>query len=410
MANDILIEEPAVWRAPTNQEIAMQMRKRISLFLLSFTLAAANAALAYPEYRVTIVGPANSYAYDINKAGVVVGAYPVAFNVYHAFLNRGSGMVDLGTLGGASSQAVAINDKGEVLGNWTPLTGPSRGFIYYHGKLRDLKPIPGRATGFTDINNAGYITAVGTIPNSSQGSHAFLRAPNGTFRDIGNLPSDNPLTTAQRLNNCNQITGASGPLTFPDQPLRAYIWSKGVIRDLGDLGADPNGGLAINDRGQITGYASVPTGFRNQTAFLYSNGRMIDIDGRPATEDRFSAGTGINNLGHIVGTSNHLSGFIYRGRRMESLNALIDPKLGWNIASPQAINDAGQIAANAVRKGVQYAVRLDLIRPHLETTPAPAPEDEAGSTGQSLSPEQAAAEAKAEAEAAAKEVAKPLGQ
>jgi probable HAF family extracellular repeat protein len=396
--------------SPFNQEIAVQMRKRIFLFLLSFTLAAANAALAHPEYRVTIVGPANSYAYDINKAGVVVGAYPVAFNVYHAFLNRGTGMVDLGTLGGASSQARAINDKGEVLGNWVTGAGQSRGFIYYHGKLRDLRPIPGRSTGFTDINNAGYITAVGTIPGSSLGSRSFLRAPDGSFRDIGNLPADNPLTYAQRLNNRNQITGASGPLTFPDQPLRAFVWSKGVLRDLGDLGGEPNGGLAINDRGQITGYAFVPNGFRNQTAFLYSNGRLIDIDGRPPTAERFSAGTGINNLGHIVGTSNHLSGFIYRGKRMESLNALIDPKLGWNISSPQAINDAGQIAANAVRNGVQYAVRLDLIRPHLETAPALDTDGENGPIAQSLSPEQEAADARAEAEAESHEVVQPVRQ
>jgi probable HAF family extracellular repeat protein len=386
--------------------MVMQMHKRISLFLLSFTLAAANAALAHPEYRVTVVGPANSYAYDINKAGVVVGSYAVAFNVYHAFLNRGCGLVDLGTLGGGSSQAAAINDKGVVLGNWTTAAGQNRGFIYYHGKPRDIGTIPGRGTGFTDINNAGYITAVGTVPNSSQGSHSFLRAPNGTFRDIGHLPSENPLTYAQRLNNRNQITGASGPLTFPDQPLRAFIWSKGVIRDLGDLGTEPNSGLAINDRGQITGYATVLTGFRNQTAFLYSNGRLVDIDGRPATEARFSAGTGINNLGHIVGTSNHLSGFIYRGKRMQSLNALVDPKLGWNITSPQAINDAGQIAANAVRNGVQYAVRLDLIRPHLEAAPALEADEQAELAAQAASPEDAAAEAEAQTH----EVVKPVGQ
>jgi probable HAF family extracellular repeat protein len=317
----------------------MHLRKRISLFLLSFTLAAANAALAYPEYRVTIVGPANSYAYDINNAGVVVGAYPVAFNVYHAFLNRGTGMVDLGTLGGASSKAAAINDKGEVLGNWVTGAGQSRGFIYYHGKMRDLRPIPGRGTGFTDINNAGYITAVGTIPNSSLGSRSFLRALDGSFRVIGNLPADNPLTYAQRLNNRNQITGASGPLTFPDQPLQAFVWSKGVIRDLGTLGGDPNGGLAINDRGQITGYAHVSTGFRDQVAFIYKHGRLIDIDRRPATSDRFSQGDSINNYGHVVGFSNHLSGFIYRGKRVESLNALIDPKGGWDIRFPRAIND-----------------------------------------------------------------------
>jgi uncharacterized membrane protein len=296
-----------------------------------------------------------------------------------------------------------------VLGNWTTRAGQSRGFIYYHGKTRDISPIPGRNTSFTDINNAGYITAVGTLGNSWLSSRSFLRAPNGTVRDIGNLPTSEapPLTTAQRLNNLNQITGASGPQSVPDQPLRAYFWSKGAMRDLGDLGSNPNVGQSINDRGQITGYMSMPDGFYNQTAFLYSHGRLIDIDGRPASEERYSQGNGINNLGHIVGTSSHLSGFIYRGKRMESLNALIDPKPGWDITSPQAINDAGQIAATAVRNGVQYAVRLDLIRPSLEAAPALEANEEAELTAaQSVS----AADAAAEAEAQAHEAVRPLQQ
>ncbi len=144
---------------------------------------------------------------------------------------------------------------------------------------------------------------------------------------------------------------------FPDQPLRATTWAKGEIRDLGDFGWIPNGGEAINDRGQITGYMSVPTGFRNRVAFIYTHGRLDDIDGRPATtEDRSSAGSGINNYGHVVGASNQLSGFIYRGKRMQSLNALIDPASGWDIRDPRAINDTGQIAAAAYRKGVAGAL------------------------------------------------------
>lgn len=388
----------------------MQARTGIALFLLSLSLAVAKAGWAYPEYRVTVVANANSWATDINSCGVVVGYYPYSRSATHGFLNRGKGLVDLGTLGGTSSNAVAINDKGEVLGNWTTTAGQNRGFIYYRGKQRDIGVIPGRLTGYSDINNAGYITASGTKADSSLGQRSFLRSPDGSFKDIGNLPSDNPLTTPRALNNRNQITGESGPLTFPDQPLRAYIWTKGVIRDLGDLGGDPNGGMAINDRGQITGYAAVPTGFRDQTAFLYSHGRLVDIDGRPATEERFSIGTGINNHGHIVGTSNHLSGFIYRGRRMESLNSLIDPKLGWDIRFPEAINDAGQIAATAYRKGKSYAVRLDLIRPSAVTVPELGLDEESGASAEPMSPAEAAAAAKAEAEALALEVVRPVQQ
>jgi hypothetical protein len=181
------------------------------------------------------------------------------------------------------------------------------------------------------------------------------------------------------------------------------------LRDIGDLGWTPIGGEAINERGQVTGYASVPEGFRDRVAVIYYRGRLVDIDGRPTTETRFSGGTGINNRGHVVGFSDHLSGFIYRGKKVQSLNALINPALGWDIRYPKAINDAGQIAADGYRGGVRYAVRLDLIKPHASAV-SPAEADEEASVEPPVSAEAAAARVKEEAEAAAREVAKPVGQ
>jgi len=388
----------------------MWMRNSFTLALLMLSLTAVNAAGAYPEYRVTVVGPANSAATDINNAGVVVGTYRLGPTTIHGFLNRGKGLVDLGTLGGISSYAVAINDRGAVLGNWIATGGQQRGFIYYRGKQSDIGVIYGHSTKYTDINNAGYSTAIGSIPTPPNSTRSFLRAPDGKFTDIGILPFDNPVTHAYALNNRNQITGESGPWMSPEQPLRAFIWTKGVMRDLGDLGFDINAGLDINDRGQVTGFASLPYGYHVQHAFLYSHGRMIDIDARPVMDIGISAGTGINGCGHVVGTSDHLSGFVYRGRRMQSLNALIDPELGWDIRSPQAINDAGQIAATAMRKGLQYAVRLDLIRPSVEATPELAPDEDLSATAKSMSTAQGQSQAKEDADAQARELAQPVRQ
>lgn len=390
----------------------MQARRVFSLSLLSFSLAIANAAWAHPEYRVTIVAPAGSYASSINNKGAVVGSYPFSAASTHGFLNRGAGLVDLGTRRGTASDAVAINNKGQILGHWTTSGGQQRGYIYHRGAVRDIGAISGRQTFYSDINDHGYITAYALRSDWTDSLESFLRAPNGSLRNIGALPTteaDFTLTYAYALNNSNRIAGSSGPLTFPDQPLEAVDWYKGAMRKLGDFGWAPNGALAINDCGKITGYASVPMGFfRDRIAFVYSNGRMIDIDGRPATVERNSTGTGINNHGHVVGASDHLSGFIYRGKRMQSLNKLVDPALRWDITSPQAINDSGQIAATAYRNGVQYAVRLDLIRPHLARVPELPAVDEA------LVPQQkglsAEAEAKADAQAETREMVKPVQQ
>ena len=175
------------------------------------------------------------------------------------------------------------------------------------------------------------------------------------------------------------------------------------MRDLGGLDSSPNAALAVNDCGQATGYASLKQAYRTRVAVLFVHGRVVDIDGRPHTVDHYSEGAAINNHGHVVGASDHLSGFVYRGKRMQSLNSLIDPKLGWDITSPSGINDVGQIAATAYRKGVPYAVRLDLIRPQVLRLPEPEATGEEGSVA-------AAALDKAGAEAQAPDVVRAVSQ
>lgn len=389
----------------------MRAHLGFSLSLMATAFALANTAWAHPEYRVTIVAPADSDAVDINNAGVVVGNFPYSGST-RAFLNRGNGMVKLGALRGVTSSAVAINNHGKVLGQWANAAGQARGFVYHRATQRDIGMLPGYATRFTDINDHGYISAIGLKLDWSEGTRSFLRAPNGTYRNIGTLPFETPLTDAYALNNSNTITGASGPLMFPEQPVRAIIWSKGIMRDIGGFGYEPNAGMGINHVGQVTGYASVAGPLHDRVAILYDKGRLIDIDRRPAGESRFSEGAGINNHGHIVGYADHLGGFVYRGKQMQSLNALIDPKLLWDIRFPRAINDRGQIAATGYRNRVQYAVRLDLIRPHLLRAPELVEDDRLAvqTTPAKENPAEAEAEAKAETAAQAREVVQVIAQ
>lgn len=360
----------------------MKARTTISgvpLFLLSLGMSAAAAAAPYAEYRVTIVGPAGSQPTGMNQAGAVVGFTETGPNTYRSFVNYGSGPRDLGLSGGSSNVAVAINDRGAVLGNWITSAGERRGYVYYRGSFRPLAGVGGRPTSYVDINNAGYILAT-TLPDSEPGApnpRGYLRAPNGTYRDLGTLPYPNPTTQVEALNNRNQVTGESGRFVLPEIPLHAFVWSRGVMRQLGSFGNTPNYGLDINDRGQVAGSTATPT-FRESLATIWTHGRPTIIDPRPpGPGNRFSTADAINNHGHVAGNSDFLGPYVYRGRRMEGLNALINPRSGWNITFVRAINDAGQIAARGIRGGVQYTVRLDLIRPHGLGTPHIEADDEA---------------------------------
>lgn len=348
------------------------------LTLLSLTVSAAAAAAPYAEYRVTVVGPAGSLPTGINQAGAVVGFTRVSPTSERAFVNYGRGPIDLGLRGGTSNVAVAINDKGEVLGNVTTASGQLRGYVYSRGSFRPIAGVAGQHTRFIDINNAGYILATSApVGDSTSGNpRGYLRAPNGTYRDIGTLPYPNPTTQPEALNNRNQVTGESGQLILPEIPFYAFVWSRGAMRQLGSFGNTPNYGLDINDRGQVAGYTATGT-FREALATIWTHGRPTLLDTRaPTPGGRFSTADAINNHGHVAGNSDFLGPYIYRGKRMESLNALIDPRSGWRIGFVRGINDAGQIAADASRGGVQYAVRLDLIRPHALGAPHIEADDE----------------------------------
>lgn len=343
----------------------MWMRNSLMLVLLSSAFGVASAAAPRVEYRVTRVAPLISEGTAINNAGATVGAFQFSGAGAHAFLSRGANAIDLGALAQFSNLSIAndINDRFQVVGT-SDSTAGTRGFLYDHGVLRDVNVFLPATTTATGINNAGYI--VGAYQLNGAPPRGYLRAPDGSFRDIGALPFAQAFTQAEAINKRGQVVGGSGPYTLPNPVPRAFLYEDGMMRKLGNLGADPSVARDINDRTQITGYSSLRTpGVFH--AFLWQDGRLVDIDGRRGVGQ--SVGTGINNRGHIVGNSDHLGPFVYRGSKMESLNALIDPAGGYTIRDVQGINDKGQIVGTADQAGVAFgfAVRLDpCTGPHAE--------------------------------------------
>src|SRR5687768_1450169 len=85
---------------------------------------------SFPKYTVTPVAGSGSIALGINVHGHTVGSMPSPGVDEHAFVNVGSGALDIGTLGGASSRAWGINDAGVVVGEADSVAGVRRAFAY----------------------------------------------------------------------------------------------------------------------------------------------------------------------------------------------------------------------------------------------------------------------------------------
>src|SRR5262249_35181927 len=226
-------------------------------------------------------------------------------------------LVDLGTLGGPNSAEFAaplINNSGVITGAadtdeadpnspncYEPDCFVTHTFVWRHGVLTDLGVLPG---GFGSEGN--YINDMGQIAGQSlngqidpllgtpEGIAVFWRR-DGRIVELGTLGGNESLAAA--LNNRGQIVGGAanlmpdpfpGALGFWGTQTRAFMWERGVMKDLGDLGGPDSFAQFVNERGKIAGvsYTSSNPDPRApfcgqdtppQHPFLFDKGRMIDL-------------------------------------------------------------------------------------------------------------------------------------
>jgi probable HAF family extracellular repeat protein len=96
------------------------------------------------------------------------------------------------------------------------------------------------------------------------------------------------------INNRGEVTGTA--LAVNGLSEHAYVWSGGVMTDLGTLGAQYSWGHAINDEGEVAGYSVVDPNTIH--GFLHSGGTMSST--HPGTEN-FSRNNGISAWGDVAG-------------------------------------------------------------------------------------------------------------
>ena len=220
-------------------------------------------------------GQLYSRANSINAMGQVVGysGQQRDSSESRAFLwTSETGMVDIGTLGGAYAQAYAINDAGTITGaSQTQGMGPmamTHAFIYRqlssnNQQMQDLGVLGGLFSSGMAINNYNHVAGFSTIKPNDERVHAFLH--NGrTMIDLGSLGQGGSYTdvsVALGINNKDQIVGYTYLPTIGEMPVQqvAFLWS-GSLGKMANLNTllDETGknyvlisATAINDNAQI---------------------------------------------------------------------------------------------------------------------------------------------------------------
>jgi probable HAF family extracellular repeat protein len=310
----------------------------------------------------TLGGTGLSFGYDINDAGQVVGSGYTSDNAAeHAFLwTPGQGMRDLGTLGGTSSGASAVNNAGQVVGQSGRPTGGSHAFLWTpSGGMQDLGsawwgggPLGVEAeaakSGAVDINDAGHIVGWSELFDSPLGPylHAILWRP--ALADYG---AGWRTSVASGINNAGQVVGSSE--TSTRQGIQAFLVTPGQpMQDLGTLGGPTSHASAVNDAGQVVGWSSTAPGAPSH-AFLFTPGQGMQDLGTLAGANESQA-IDINAAGQVVGWSTgggEVRAFLWTmSGGMEDLYPIT------GIRWAQAINNHGQVVGDNRVATLQFQV------------------------------------------------------
>jgi probable HAF family extracellular repeat protein len=241
-------------------------------------------------------------AHGINNLGQVVGKYETTFREgntttfpFHAFLWKDGVFRDIGA-GKFSSEALAINNAGQVVGSTTaPEHDVRHAFIWQNGVMQNL--------GTAGTSVATGINAKRQVVGWNSTSRGTFRAflwENGRTRMLTGLENVNGQAFGIDINR--RVAGE-----FGGSNTRGFRWN-GAVTPVGTFGGPTSSAKAINDEGKLVGWAATSTG--SQRAFLWRNGVMTNL----GTLGGNSRAYGINGVGHIVGESDVATEAGTRGR------------------------------------------------------------------------------------------------
>jgi len=312
---------------------------------------------------VTAIGPGSggSEAQDVNDAGLVAGnTGTLFFTPSRAFLwtpaqPRGTAGTreDLGTLGGTSARAEAIDNTGHVVGTSATAAGESHPFLWTRGGgLQDLGLGPDWvAANAVDINEAGQVAGIASTPAWQRAAvwQVAVDAAGGvqvTGRDtLPALPGGGN-SIAKGMNGLGQVVGWS--YVAPEGPNHAVLWTPAptgwIIEDLGVLPGDNSSSAeGINDLGQVVGTSTPGQGCSHAVLWTTQGGR---VTGMRALEGECPEAWAINAESQIVGR-------MIISHRSEAAM--------WTLradGSTAAVRDLGRLSATASSLGIGLSAAI----------------------------------------------------
>jgi uncharacterized membrane protein len=320
-------------------------------------LSCATQAQGQTSYRLTFIGTAardqfggiSLTIHDLNNKGQVVGTrLPEGASSAEAFIWSGGEFETIANPfpGGASSSAMGVNDRSEVVLRAQDQQGQSHFLLWQQGAFTEL-----------DFDNEPtlHISAVLDLNNRRQ---VLAFAQNAQFENFDVVwqrhrlmrlqePSNGANAIASVINNRGDVGGVISAETFIPA-----VWRDGVLSPL-PLPADASAGFLedLNDLGVVAGTLNFPGSF-NTAGAVWSRTQTIRL--APLTGKESSQAQAINDHGIVAGQS--YSDFImqsdqlatiWRDARPVDLNTVIaagDPLRPFvELRRAFLINDRGQI-------------------------------------------------------------------
>jgi len=234
--------------------------------------------------------------------------------------------------------------------------GPSRPFY----QIVDLGTVGGPTSFGLDVNNNGQVTGNSRYTTANTRLHAYVWSE-GVITDIGYLTNGVEFSRGYAINDDGVIVGESDNSTS-----KAFIWDNvNGMQNLGTLGGPSAVATDINNNGEIVGASS--DGTASRPFYRSAAGVMTDLGTLLGTPNSTGRAWAINEAGVIVGFSRNAANTTSQATLWQEGAIISLGSLGSGefFSQAYALNESLQIVGTSVAGKINPTSSTDLYRAFL---------------------------------------------